>query len=146
MQIVVFCQEKKHMRDKIFIDSNIFLYAFSNKNFDKQKIAAQIIKQEYTINVQVINEVSNNMLKKLNFSNIEIKKFILSCYERYNVVNYSKDIFINASELRQKYNISYWDSLIISSALENGCTILYTEDMQHNQIIQNQLKIVNPFM
>jgi predicted nucleic acid-binding protein len=134
------------MRDKVFIDSNIFLYAFSDKNLDKQKIAAQIIKQEYTISVQVINEVNNNMLKKLNFSDVEIKKFILGCYERYNVVNYSKDIFINASELRQKYNISYWDSLIISSALENGCTILYSEDMQHNQIIENQLKIVNPFM
>jgi predicted nucleic acid-binding protein len=41
--------------------------------------------------------------------------------------------------------VSYWDSLIISSALESGCKILYTEDMHHNQIIEGKLKIINPF-
>ena len=132
------------MRDKIFIDSNIFLYAFSDKNISKQIISARIVKQNHTISTQVLNEVSNNMLKKLNFSNKEIEKFISSCYMQYNIVDFSKEIFIKASIVRDKYNFSYYDSLILSSAITSKCDILYSEDMQHNQRIED-LTIINPF-
>jgi len=132
------------MKDKIFIDSNIFLYAFSDKDISKQIISAEIVKQNYTISTQVLNEVSNNMIKKLNFSNKEIEKFISSCYIQYNIINFSKEIFIKASIIRDKYNISYYDSLILSSAINSKCNILYSEDMQHTQKIEN-LTILNPF-
>ena len=49
-------------------------------------------------------------------------------------------------ELRKKYNLSYWDSLIISSALENECTIFYSEDLQNNMKIKNKLVIRNPLI
>jgi len=124
------------MKDKIFIDSNIFLYAFSDKD---------ISKQNHTISTQVLNEVSNNMIKKLNFSNKEIEKFILSCYMQYNIINFSKEIFIKASQIRDKYNISYYDSLILSSAINSKCNILYSEDMQHGQKIED-LTVINPFI
>jgi len=45
----------------------------------------------------------------------------------------------------EKYKYQYYDSLIIATAIENGCSILYSEDMQHNQNIENKLVIVNPF-
>jgi predicted nucleic acid-binding protein len=50
-----------------------------------------------------------------------------------------------AFRLRSEYSLSFWDSLIVSSALENNCTTLYSEDMQHQQYIENQLLIINPF-
>ena len=50
-----------------------------------------------------------------------------------------------AIEIKKKYGYSYYDSVIIASALQNNCTILYTEDMQHKQIIENTLEIINPF-
>ncbi len=84
------------------------------------------------------------MLKKLHFSNKEIEKFIASCYLQYNIIDFSKEIFIKASQIRDKYTISYYDSLILSSAITSQCTILYSEDMQHNQKIET-LTIVNPF-
>lgn len=132
------------MKDKIFIDSNIFLYAFSDKDMSKQSISAQIVKQNHTISTQVLNEVSNNMIKKLNFSNKEIEKFISSCYIQYNIIDFSKEIFIKASQVRDRYNISYYDSLILSSAINSKCDILYSEDMQHNQKIED-LTVINPF-
>jgi len=135
------------MRDKIFIDSNIFLYAFNNDDIDKQKVATKIIMSEnssYYISLQVINEVSNNMLRKLQFTNTEIKDFINDSYERYRVYNITKDTFLLACDIRDKYNISYYDSLILSSAINSNCNILYSEDMQHNQKIEN-LTIINPF-
>jgi predicted nucleic acid-binding protein len=49
-------------------------------------------------------------------------------------------------DVRIKYKYSYWDSLILASAIENHCTVIYSEDMQHNQIIDNSVRIVNPFI
>jgi predicted nucleic acid-binding protein len=136
----------KQMQDKIFIDSNIFLYAFSNKDTSKKHIAENIITNHNTISTQVINEVSNNMIKKLNFDNSNIEKFIIGCYQKYKVVNFSQDIFIKSIKIRELYNISHFDSLIVSSALQSSCNILYSEDMHHNQLIENKLKIINPFV
>ena len=51
-----------------------------------------------------------------------------------------------ALQIKEKYKFSYWDSLILASALENNCTKLLTEDLQHNQIIMNDLQIFNPFV
>ena len=48
-------------------------------------------------------------------------------------------------KIRRKYSYSYWDSLIIASALENNCKALYTEDIQDGQIIEDKLTIINPF-
>ncbi|MFZ8805680.1 MAG: hypothetical protein ACO2PO_22235, partial [Candidatus Calescibacterium sp.] len=50
-----------------------------------------------------------------------------------------------ALSLANQYKYSYWDSLIIASALENKCKILYTEDMQDGQILEGKHKIENPF-
>ena len=132
------------MKDKVFIDSNIFLYSFDKRDEIKQNIAKNIVLKNYVISIQVINEVSNNLLKKFKMNNIQVKLFVKSCYNRYIVVNFSEDIFIIASELRDKYNLSYYDSLIVSTAINSECNILFSEDMQHNQIIEN-LKIINPF-
>ena len=50
-----------------------------------------------------------------------------------------------ASELREAYSLSYWDSLIVATALEAGAAILYSEDMQDGLWINAQLQIINPF-
>ena len=134
------------MSVKLFIDSNIFLYAFSDKELSKQVTAKNIILNgSPTISVQVINEVSNNLLKKLHFHENEVSCFIENCYERYSVVNLTQEIFITASKLRNDKQFSYYDSIIVASALINQCHVLYTEDMQHVQIIGHSLKILNPF-
>ena len=134
------------MKDKIFLDSNIFLYGFSDIDPQKHEIAKiTLLSDDFTISTQVINEVSNNMLKKLGFDEPKIIEFINSCYERYSIINFSKELFIAASKVRTKYCYSYWDSMIIAAALENGNNILYSEDLHSGQKIENKLKIINPF-
>jgi predicted nucleic acid-binding protein len=96
------------------------------------------------ITVQVINEVCVNLIKKANFKEENVKKLIESFYEKYTVQDITKSILLRASSLRGEKRISFWDSLIISSAIESGCSILYTEDMQDGLFINNSLKIVNP--
>ena len=134
------------MKDSIFLDSNIFLYAFSTKDINKQKTASSLVVKPMTISTQVINEVSNNLLKKLNFSNNDIAEFVEDCYIKYSVIDFTKNIFIKASELREKYNFSYYDSLIVSSALLSHCSTLYSEDMHHGLVVDKQLTIINPFI
>ena len=133
------------MLDKVFIDSNIFLYAFCDKDTAKQTIARSIVLENATISTQVSNEVSVNMLRKLKFNECDIVFFVKSSFSRYAVVNLSSGIFTTASRVREKYSISYYDSIVVASAVENKCTILYSEDMQHDQVIEQNLKIVNPF-
>ena len=62
---------------------------------------------------------------------------------RFAVITKS-DIWL-AMDIKKRYRFSYWDSLIIASALENSCSIIYSEDMQHCQVIEDNLKIINPF-
>ena len=134
------------MKDSFFIDSNIFLYAFSDKDDDKQKVSKEIILNPSIVSVQVVNEVSKNLIYKLGFNENEIIKFIDSLYKKHIVSELTKNIFIQASKIRKKYKFSYYDSIIVATASENECNILYSEDMQHNQIIYNKLTIINPFI
>jgi predicted nucleic acid-binding protein len=136
----------KQMKDRVFIDSNIFLYAFSDKDNDKQKVAKEIVLTPSIISVQVVNEVSKNLLYKFNFNENEIVKVVNSLYKKHIVAELTQTIFIYASNIRKKYNFSYYDSIIVATALENECNVIYSEDMQHDQIIDNQLAIINPFM
>ena len=133
------------MKDKIFIDSNIFLYTFDSRDEKKQKISKEItLSPNSIISIQVINEVSNNLIKKFKFDNSMVKRFIKSCYNRYEVINFVKETFLLACDIRDSYNISYYDSLIVSTALNAKCTVLYSEDMQHGLKIDD-LVILNPF-
>jgi len=133
------------MKDKFFCDSNILIYAFSRQDVKKRKIASKILLDEKCIlSVQVINEVSNIMMKKLKFSNSQIEQFIHSCYKRYQIVALDETVFTKACNIRENHNISYYDSLIVSSAVNCSCSILYSEDMHHYQKI-DMLTIIDPF-
>ena len=133
------------MEDKIFADSNIWLYAFM-ENGEKKKAAADIIKNNKCIlSTQVVNEVCVNLIKKADYGEDDISKLVENLYSKYKIEIIDKDIILKASAIRKNLAVSYWDSLIISSALESGCKILYTEDMHHNHIIEGKLKIINPF-
>ena len=115
----------------------------------KSSIAKEIINEnieQICLSTQVLNEICINLLKKANYSEEEIKKLISNLDNVYEIYPIKVEDCLKASEIRDKFYISYWDSLVIASALNNGCSILYSEDMQHNQIIEDQLKIINPFL
>jgi predicted nucleic acid-binding protein len=134
----------------IFLDSNIWLYALlPNQNVANSSLAQGLIKNNSDLIVlsnQVIIEVAANMLRKGKFDEPEIAKFIQNAYQDYPVIDVSKTIMLQASKLRTKYSFSYFDSLIVSAALEARATTLYSEDMHHGLVVENQLTIVNPFI
>jgi len=76
----------------------------------------------------------------------EVAGYVKAMSKNFSVFSVTRDTSLYALSLKEKYNYSWWDSLVLASALENGCQIVYSEDMQHGQIIENCLKIVNPFV
>lgn len=132
-----------------FADTNIWFYAFvCGENSDeirKHEIAKNLLETEPGLSVQVINEISSNLLRKASYPEDRLRNLLRSLYQRYTVHSLTPEIFIQASDLREKYAFSYWDSLIVATALENDYSVLYSEDMQHGQIIEASLTIQNPF-
>ena len=92
-----------------------------------------------------MNEVCVNLLKKANYTDSDILIFLQNIDKKYEILRLNLKVSVQATKIRLKYKISFWDSLVVASALQNNCTILYTEDLQHNKIIEDTLKIVNPF-
>jgi predicted nucleic acid-binding protein len=129
-----------------FIDTNIWLYAFTDDDAQKKDIAQVLIKTSRpVISVQVINEICVNLIKRAKFPEAQISDLIETFYQKYDVVEVNKGLLLMASQLRQDYTFSYWDSLIVAAGLTSGIKRLYSEDMQHGQLIRETLQIINPF-
>ena len=78
-------------------------------------------------------------------SKTEITEYIESAYNRYRVIELTQDVLLQASALRGRYAFSFWDSLIIASALAANVSIVFSEDMQNQLLVESRLRIVNPF-
>lgn len=68
-----------------------------------------------------------------------------SFYMNHTVISLNESHLLKASEIRGKASFSFWDSIIVASALSMNAEILYSEDMQNGFVLDNKLKIVNPF-
>lgn len=127
-----------------FLDSNIVLYAL-DADITKRGIAWELLLDMPCISLQVLNECSNVLNRKRQWSAEDVAKtlgYLLAfvCVEPSDVATVR-----SAWRLQARYHFSYYDSLIISAALAARCSILYSEDMQHGQIIDGRLTIINPF-
>lgn len=144
-------QEKNCMSDRIFIDTNLLIYAFDTKNLQKQTIAKRLLKSffdkdGYFISTQVVNEFCYAALRKFcpPLGNEVLREFV-SSLPSFKIVHVGRDITLAALSLMDKYSLSYWDSLITATAIANNCTLLHTEDLQDGLVIEKSLRVANPF-
>ena len=132
-----------------FIDTNVFIYLFDETSADKRRIAEQLIRQSLEngsgcISYQVVQETINIVTRKLKASPEEARQLLDNILEPLWRVNPSRALFRRGLEIQARYKFGFYDSLIIAAALDAGCRTLYTEDLQHEQQIED-LTIVNPF-
>ena len=137
------------MPAEVFIDSNVWLYALTESakpdpraGTARALIAAQV---RPVISTQVIREVSVNLLRKAGAAEPAIRELVRSWYADCLVTDMGEAQFLHASRLRERLSISYWDSLIVAAALDVGCSVLYSEDLQHRQVIEERMTVINPF-
>jgi predicted nucleic acid-binding protein len=137
-----------NQRTICFIDTNIWLYAFIEADDTAKSALARTLIQESepVVSTQVINEVCVNLLRRANFTEEQVSRLVESFYEKYQVIELTKSVLLMASQLRQRYSLSFWDSTIVASALSAGVSVLYSEDMQHGLTIEEQLQVRNPFV
>jgi len=136
------------MNDKCFFDTNIAVYLYSQDEPDKQSIAKDLFKNNQPIiSTQVLSEFANVLRRKFQRECTDIIAAITQVTAIVSqVVTITYDNIISALDLADKYQYSFYDSLIIAVALAENCTILYSEDLQHGQVIESTLTIKNPFL
>jgi predicted nucleic acid-binding protein len=135
------------MNAKAFFDTNLLIYLYSIDEPEKQQFALQIIEaiENRWISTQVLSEISNTLYKKFKLDYSDIANVVLEIQATFQIIIVKPNTIEQALKLAQTYRYSYYDSLIIAAALEQSCQFLYSEDMQHQQIIDQKLTILNPF-
>jgi len=134
------------MRDNVFFDSNLWIYLYSDS--DKCQIVIDLINNHFdniVISTQVLGECFNVLTRKKIKTPVEAEEIIKDIALVSEIAGIDRQSVSQAIKIHTRYNYSYYDSLIIASALENNCTILYSEDMQNQQVIDGCVTIVNPF-
>lgn len=136
------------MTEKIFIDTNILVYAFLKNDRVRHdtvvKLMSEIIGAEVFVSIQVVSEIYAS-LSKNGVEHESITKYLSEIEEKMNIQPICFDTIKKCLSLKKKYSYSYWDSLILASAIESECSFVYSEDMQHRQVIEQTLTIINPF-
>ncbi len=134
------------MNDKVFLDTNVLIYSYSNSEFNKQAVARKLIAEGNSfVSTQVLQELTNAVTRKLHFGYTDAINVVNECMQNNNLHINTSDTILKACQIADRYHFSFYDSLIIAAAIECNCATLYSEDLQHNQLIDNKLKIVNPF-
>ncbi|MCL2055328.1 MAG: PIN domain-containing protein [Oscillospiraceae bacterium] len=136
------------MKDKAFVDTNLLVYSYTNSDSEKHQIAKGLFQGTdtiFVISVQVLNEFYST-LSKFKIEHDIIVSIVSEIIAFCEVKSIELQTVQTAFSLKKRYGYSYWDSLILSSALENGCKQILTEDMQNGQVIENSLKIKNIFL
>jgi predicted nucleic acid-binding protein len=136
----------KQMKGNRFIDTNILIYCYTDDEPVKQQKALDIVNNQDTfISTQVLTELSNTLKKKFKLDWQKVKNVISEVNSDFNVFINKPSTIEQACQIADKYQYSFYDSLIISAALSCNCKTLYSEDMQDGQVIENSITIVNPF-
>jgi len=137
------------MTGRVFFDTNILVYAFLENDKTRHDIAVKLlyemIGKEVFISIQVMSEIYSALAKN-RINRDAITEYLYQLEEDMNICSINLDTIKKCLFLKKKYVYSYWDSLILVSSLESGCTVVYFEDMQHRQVIEQSLTIMNPFL
>jgi predicted nucleic acid-binding protein len=130
------------MKDNKTFDTNILVYAFGKQNDKRKHVAKDIISDCNIISLQVINETAYVLLRKFNFDIIEVEKVVRFVNRHFLISDLNMNIFEQTLKIADKYGFSFWDSMIIASALKNQCNILFSEDLNHGQMIESKLTLI----
>ena len=136
--------------DKVFVDTNIIVYAYDRDAGKKYQIASKLVKDLWhsglgVLSTQVLQEFFLTVTNKIS-SPLDIAKVrgIVKNLSKWNIVINDVNTILAAIEIHDDHKYSFWDSMIIASAVKGGATTLLSEDLSDNQAIEG-LTISNPF-
>ncbi len=129
-----------------FFDTNILTYYYTRTDLLKrQRVGSLLLEHERIVSTQVLSELSNVLSSKVKQSWPIIRGVIHEVCDSFTVTVVTGTTVTSAISLAERYKYSYYDSLILAAGIEASCSILYSEDFQHNQVIEG-MRIINPFL
>jgi predicted nucleic acid-binding protein len=132
--------------ERVFLDTNVLVYAYSDDDAIKQyKARSVLFSHSCIISTQVLTEFSNIAFKKLYLPASEINGTISTLSSLCSVHVVDKITIQKAVEIKARYEYSFYDSLMVASAIECKCDFLYSEDMADGHVI-NAVMIKNIFL
>ena len=127
-----------------FFDTNVLLYLLSADTLKADR-AESLLAAGGTVSVQVLNEFAAVALRKMAMTVTELREILEPVRSVCRVEPVTEGTHDRALALAERYGFSFYDALLIAAALRAGCERLYSEDLQHGQVIDRQLRILNPF-
>jgi len=142
-------QEKSYTVSKIFIDTNIFVYALDKKDEIKREKARNILKKiveshQPVLSTQVIKEFYVSAITKLKADHFIVKNIIHN-FRNMEIVNNDLELIEQAIDISVISQISFWDSLIIAAAEKSNCEYVFSEDLNSGQTYRGVM-VINPFV
>ncbi|HEY4644789.1 MAG TPA: PIN domain-containing protein [Steroidobacteraceae bacterium] len=128
-----------------FLDTNVLLYLLS-EDAEKAERVEELLLRPNVISVQVLNEFAVVATRKLALSFEEAREVLETIRAACAVEPLTVETHDRGLEVAERLRLSIYDAMIVASALKAGCRTLYTEDLQHQQLISRQLRVVNPFV
>lgn len=140
------------MSDRFFLDTNVFVYSFDRTAPAKAEMAAQLIRKALTtqkgiVSYQVVQEFFNVALRRFSqpMQPAEAEQYLRTVFQPLLSVHSSQALYAEALHLHAQSRLSWYDSLVVCSAIQAGCEILFTENLQHGQRF-GALQVMNPFL
>jgi predicted nucleic acid-binding protein len=130
---------------EVFFDTSVLLYLLSNDT-EKADRVETLLAERGTISVQVLNEFAAVAIRRLKMPMSEVREILYTVRTVCDVKPVTVETHDRALAIVERYGFSLYDSLLIAAALLAGSKKLYCEDLQHGQLIDRQLRIVNPFV
>ena len=127
-----------------FVDTNVLIYILSG-DVAKADRAEKLLLQGAVISVQVLNEFANVARRKIGMQWPELQETLAGIRRVCRVEPLTLDVHEAGLFLAERYGITVYDAMIVSSALAAGCPTLYSEDFQHGLRVEKKLTIRNPF-
>ncbi len=127
-----------------FFDTSVLLYLLSSDAAKSDRVET-LLADRGTISVQVLNEFAAVAIRKLKMPLPEVREVLDTIRAVCDVETVTIETHDRALAIVERYGFSLYDSLLIAAALIADCKVLYSEDLQHGQLIDRQLRIVNPF-
>jgi predicted nucleic acid-binding protein len=135
------------MKDKVFVDTNVLIYLYSDDEPTKQTTAIDVMERFHcSTSTQALNEFCSVCLRKLKMPSEAILQSIAEIITECELCYIDYEVIHKALQLHSDYGFNYYDCLIMASALLNNCNFLLSEDMQNGQIIEGTLTVKNPFL
>ena len=128
-----------------FFDTSVLFYLLSNDVRKADRVEA-LLAHRGIISVQVLNEFTVVALRKVGLPLLEIREILDTVRAVCKVEPLTATTHDRGMEICERYKFSFYDSVIVAAALIVGAKVLYSEDLQHGQVIDRQLRIVNPFL